>query len=240
MPMFAVPLRALAAAAMVAASTCGAASQTLFYMFDRPNGGLGPNYATQNGQIVISSGRATVGQFPLTPNLVTVNGGNATAASVDVAAAVQPGGFGYVALAFGYVGSPIVSYFIKVQDNNGDGLFDSYGFYTGNNDSSSSTLFGSLSSPFATGTVQASYSGTIATLSITSAGGVQTYTRDYGGFFPPQSLEVGLGLTGTGIADNLRVGAAVAVPGPIAGAGLLPLVAVGGALVMRRRRQRAA
>ena len=206
--------------------------------FNRPDGSLGSDYTAQGGgEIVIRNGAATSGQNQYSPNFVTLNGSAGTSASVDVSAN-RAGNYGYVALSLGYrAGFDLNSYFVKVQDNNGDGIFDAYGFGRGNAYSGSDTLFAALGTNFATGTMTVSYIGTVAMLAIASAAGTQTYTFDYGGL-APVGREVGLGLTGNGIADNLRVGAAV--PGPLAGAGLVPLLGLAGAGLLRRRRRHAA
>jgi len=59
-------------------------------------------------------------------------GGDAPASIQTLHKAIAADSGSYVALTFGY--DTANSYFIKVQDNDGDGFFDRYGFDTGNND----------------------------------------------------------------------------------------------------------
>jgi hypothetical protein len=122
-----------------------------------------------------------------------------------------------------------------VQDNDGDGFFDRYGFDTGNNDLAGPFLG---LNPFQTGNIEVIVSGTTATLNIVANGGfIQSFSRNYG--FAPGSTTVGFGINRLGVADNLtfdRINMPGAVPEPatwammIGGFGL-----VGGAMRTRRR-----
>jgi PEP-CTERM motif len=216
-------------AALAAAAPAGAA--VVVDDFNRANApNLGPNYTIQNGGLAILN-NAVVGNIV---SLSTYNGSSATSAGVDVSLRGFDEG-SYVALALGYLGSgpqEKLSYFIKVMDNDGDGWFDKYAFYGGNNNLEG--LLGSMN-PFQTGSIDVSYTGTIASLLITSGGNTQLFSYDYG--FAPSTRDIGLGINRQGRADNLRFDQlASPVPEPatwamlVAGFGL-----VGGAMRLRRR-----
>jgi hypothetical protein len=68
--------------------------------------------------------------------------------------------------------------FVKIQAQNGAGTFDHAGFYTGNN--GGGNFFALSSAVPSPAIVDVFFCGTVATLRITSAAGVQTYTNDYG------------------------------------------------------------
>ncbi|MBC9032621.1 PEPxxWA-CTERM sorting domain-containing protein [Sphingomonas sp. JC676] len=211
------------------ASACGSAHAQITDDFNRPNGtGLGPNYTNQASTPSILGGKAITTFTALS----TYNDSSSTTASVDVALRGFDSG-SYVALALGYLSGS--NYFIKVQDNDGDGWFDSYGFYTGNN--------GFLNgiqplNSFQSGNMSVSYAGTVANLLITTAWGTQSYSYDYG--FTPGSLDVGLGINRQGVADNLTfAGTATGVPGvpePAAWAMMLTGFGAVGIGVRSRRR----
>jgi len=87
--------------------------------------------------------------------------------------------------------------FVKMQAQDGAGTFDHAGFYTGNN--GGGTFF-TLSTPVPSpAIVDVFFCGTIATMRITSAAGVQTYTNDYGTRFGHGG---GLGTYGSIGLDN--------------------------------------
>ena len=88
--------------------------------------------------------------------------------------------------------------FVKIQEQNGTGMFEDGAFYTGNNVSG---YFFVLASPVPSPAVlDVSFHGTTtATMRITSAAGVQTYTYDYGTTFGPGA---GLGTYGLIGLDN--------------------------------------
>ena len=212
------------------ASACGSAHAPITDDFNRPNGaGLGPNY-TNHGSMPSIAGNKAITTYTA---LSTYNNSSSTTASVDVALRGYDAG-SYVALALGYLSGD--NYFIKVQDNDGDGWFDSYGFYTGNNEFLNGLQqLGSFDS----GTMSVSYIGTVATLLVTSAGGTESYSYDYG--FAPGSLDVGLGINRQGVADNLTFqGTATGVPGvPEPATWAMMLMGFGAAGVgVRSRRQR--
>lgn len=196
--------------------------------FNRPDGaGFGPDYTVRSGRPSILNNRAVT----TVQSLATYDGSFATAASDDVALSGRDAG-SYVALTLGYGGER--NYFIKVQDDNGDGLFDRYAFYGGNNELNG--VVGDLGAAFRMGSIAVSYSGTVAKLVVGTKSGSQTYTHDYG--FLPGLKNIGLGLNGLGAADNLRFDAMtmVGVPEPESWALMIGGFALAGAAARRRRR----
>jgi hypothetical protein len=192
---------AFAAAALAAAIPAHAA---VVDDFNRANSAtLGANYTIQSGGLSILNNQAVGTSISLS----TFNGSASTAAGIDVALRGADSG-SYIALTLGYLSG--TSYFIKVQDNDGDGTFDRYAFYGGNNDLNG--FIGALNG-FQTGSIDVSYSGTVAQLIVTANGGTQTFSYDYG--YTPGSTDVGFGINRLGVADNLRFNAAAtAVPEP--------------------------
>ena len=92
--------------------------------------------------------------------------------------------------------------FVKIQSQNGAGTFDTAGFYVGNNGGGSFfTLDSPVSSP---ATLTVSISGTVATMTVKSASGTQSYQYDYGTSFGDG---VGLGTYGLVALDNLKTSA---------------------------------
>lgn len=217
-------------AAAIAALLCTTAAQAAVTDdFNRADAlTLGGNYTVQNGNFRISGNKAITTNFV---SLATYDGSTSDYASLDVSLRGADAG-SYVALSFGYGSSD--SYFIKVQDNDGDGFFDRFGFDTGNNDLNGP--FQGLN-PFQAANIEVTISGTVATLNILANGNLQTFSRDYG--FAPGSTTVGFGLNRLGVADNFSFNAVAggsAVPEPaswalmIGGFGL-----AGGAARVRRR-----
>jgi hypothetical protein len=87
--------------------------------------------------------------------------------------------------------------FVKIQAQDAGGTFDHAAFYTGNNGGGN---FFALSSPVPSPAIlDVFFCGTVATMRITSAAGVQTYTNDYGTTFGPGG---GLGTYGSIGLDN--------------------------------------
>jgi len=227
------------------ACACGTAQAQTTDDFNRDDGpGLGPAYTIHSGKFetfawnAVGSGAA----------LATYYGSSGNHATLDVATdGYVPGS--YAALVFGYLSGQ--DYFIKVQDMDGDGWFDSFGFLTGNNES-----IGELQAlnPFGNGTLDVMLKGTTASLTVwteqprlapdgmakaTGDGWIpQTYTFDYG--FAPGSTDVGLGLEGLAIVDNFSFGTVAAgVPEPASWAMMIIGFGLAGA-GMRSRRVRIA
>ena len=216
--------------AAVAALLCTTAAQaTVTDDFNRPDAlTLGDNYDVQNGNMRISDNKAITTNFV---SLVTRGDSNSANAGLDASLRGVDAG-SYVALSFGY--GTDHSYFIKVQDNNGDGFFDHYGFDTGNNDLNG--IFLDLN-PFQTGKVDVNVTGTVATLSIFANGATQTYSYDYR--FTPGNVRVGFGLNRLGVADNFRfdaIGDGNAVPEPAAWALMIGGLGLAGSAARVRRR----
>jgi hypothetical protein len=107
-------------------------------------------------------------------------------------------GLQYGAIAIGDVATGN-NIFVKLQSQDGAGMIDHAAFYTGNNGSGS---FFSLTSPMASpAKMTVSLMGTVATLTIKSASGTQTYTYDYGTSF---TTGAGLGTYGVVALDNFK------------------------------------
>jgi hypothetical protein len=102
----------------------------------------------------------------------------------------------YGAVAVGNIASGNNA-FIKIQADDSSGQFVHGGFYTGNNGGGN---FFTLSSPVPSPAIlDVFFCGTVATMRITSAAGVQTYTNDYGATF---GAGAGLGTYGSIHLDN--------------------------------------
>jgi hypothetical protein len=103
----------------------------------------------------------------------------------------------YGAIALGNIAAGNFA-FVKIQEQDGTGMFEYGAFYTGNNGEG---YFFALTSPVPSPAIlDVCFSGTTtATMRITSAAGVQTYTYDYGTTFGPGS---GLGTYGLIGLDN--------------------------------------
>jgi|SRR5579862_420123 len=102
----------------------------------------------------------------------------------------------YGAVALGNIGAGNNA-FVKLQAQDGTQTFTNGAFYTGNN--GGGTFF-ALSSPVPSPAVlDVFFCGTVATMRITSAAGVQTYTNDYGATF---GAGAGLGTYGSVGLDN--------------------------------------
>jgi hypothetical protein len=102
----------------------------------------------------------------------------------------------YGAVALGNIGGANNA-FVKLQAQNGNGEFDHAGFYNGNN--SGSDFFALTSAVPSPATVDVFFCGTTATMRITSAAGVQTYTDNYGTTYGKGG---GLGTYGSIRLDN--------------------------------------
>jgi hypothetical protein len=214
---------------MLAAAMLGttAAQADVTDTFDRPNAPtIGSNYTVQNGNFRISNNKADTTNFV---SLATYNDSISDWAYLDASLRGFDGG-SYVALSFGFDSAN--SFFVKVQDNDGDGRFDRFGFDTGNNDLNGP--FQALNSSFQTGNIQVIVTGTKAELLIVANGGfIQSYSHDYG--FAPGSKTVGFGLNRQGVADNFTfMGMANAVPEPASWALMIAGFSLAGAAARRR------
>ena len=158
--------------------------------FNRPK--LGPKWVATSGSTLSISNHELVG--------TSLSLGSFTGSSKDTAASavVVLGGtdLEYGAVALGNIAGGSNA-FVKIQAQNGAGTFDHAGFYNGNN---SGSVFFALSSPVPSPAIlDVFFCGTIATMRITSAAGVQTYTNDYGTTYGPGG---GLGTYGSVGLDN--------------------------------------
>jgi hypothetical protein len=216
-------------AALAALLSTTAAHATVTDDFNRADAlTIGDNYEVQNGNFRISGNQAITTNFV---SLATYNNSTSTNAGLDASLRGVDSG-SYVALSFGY--GTANSYFIKVQDNNGDGFFDMYGFDSGNNDLNGPFLG---LNPFQSGKIDVSVVGTVATLSIFANGATQSYSFNYG--YAPGSTRVGFGLNRLGVADNFRFDAVTggnAVPEPTTWALMIGGFGLAGAAARNRRR----
>lgn len=197
------------------------------------NDGVVSGWTERTGMFTESGGSFRSTDF----GLATLDGVTGSQISVD---AVTTGGLSYTALVMNYT-SLSDHLFVKIQDNNANGLFDSVFFKHGNNTANGVT--GSNHRGLATEVAATNFElkdnldGTV-TVTVGATGDIFTATllNAYTG------TGVGLGFYGNGAADNFYVGPAIspsAVPVPAA----LPLLlgALGGlGIVARRRKQRTA
>ena len=152
---------------------------------------LGPSWVSTAGSLSISNHHLAG---------TTLSVGYLKASSKDTAASaiVFLGGtdLEYGAIALGNIGGGNNA-FVKIQAQSGNGTFDHAAFYTGNN--GGGTFFALSSAVPSPATLDVFFCGTVATLRITSAAGVQTYTNDYGSTFGSGG---GLGTYGSVGIDN--------------------------------------
>jgi hypothetical protein len=157
--------------------------------FNRPK--LGTRWAVLSGGSLSISNHEMVGT---SLSLGYITGAKNTAASAVMVLGGTDLEYGAVALGNIAGGN---NAFVKLQAQNGAGTFDHAGFYTGNNGGGN---FFTLSTPVPSPAIlDVFFCGTIATMRITSAAGVQTYTNDYTTTFGPGG---GLGTFGSVGLDN--------------------------------------
>jgi hypothetical protein len=208
---------ALTCGMMAALPAVGPAGFVVVDDFNRPDANNpGPNWTTRSGQFAIQSGTA---RGPGGANLMSYNGpvSDPYSARADVS---DVGTLNYAALVLGYA-SLTNNLFIKVQNNDGVGGFDSVGFYFGNNGSNNGAWANNAFigiTPFTTGQITASLLGTTVTLDIdTNFDGTADYSYSRTGV--PAGLlgtGVGVGAFGGGTLDNfaLNLSPVSAVPAP--------------------------
>jgi len=109
----------------------------------------------------------------------------------------------YGAVAIGDIALGYSNAFVKIQSQDGDGMFEYGGFYTDNN--VQGDFFPLKSKVPSPATLAVSFCGTKAFMKITSAAGTQKYSYDYGVNF---GTGAGLGTDGDVSLDNYRSGAA--------------------------------
>ena len=151
---------------------------------------LGAKWVVTAGSLSISS-HAMVGTTGSLGYLTA--SANDTAGSVLVAIHTD---LEYGAVALGNIAGGSNA-FVKIQSQNGLGTFDTAAFYTGNN--GGGTFFSLSSAVPSPALLDVFFCGTTATMRITSAAGVQTYTHDYGTTF---GSGAGLGTFGSVRLDN--------------------------------------
>jgi hypothetical protein len=153
---------------------------------------LGPKW------VVLSGGSLSIANHELVGSSLSL--GSFTGSSKDTAASavvvLGSTDLEYGAVALGNIAGGSNA-FVKIQAQNGAGTFDHAGFYTGNNGGGN---FFALSSPVPSPAIlDVFFCGTVATMRITSAAGVQLYTNDYATTFGPGG---GLGTYGSVGLDN--------------------------------------
>ncbi len=152
---------------------------------------IGPNW-------VVTAGSLSVSNHELHGTSLSLGYSKTTTKATAASAVVVLGGtdLEYGAVALGNIAGGSNA-FVKIQSQNGLGTFDTAGFYNGNN---SGSVFFTLSSPVPSPAIlDVFFCGTTATMRITSAAGVQTYTNNYGTTYGPGA---GLGTYGSVGLDN--------------------------------------
>jgi hypothetical protein len=183
-----IKIIALAAAGVLLSATSALAGGS--DSFNRPH--LGPKWTIKAGSLAISN-HEMVGA---TLSLGSLNASSRdTAASAVVILGSTDLEYGAVALGNIQGGN---NAFVKIQSQNGSGTtFDTAGFYNGNNIGG---VFFTLASPVPSpAIVDVFFCGTTATMRITSAAGVQTYTNNYTTTY---GTGAGLGTFGSVRLDN--------------------------------------
>lgn len=158
--------------------------------FNRPH--LGTRW------VVLSGGSLSISNHELVGTSGSLGYLKASSSDTAASAVVVLGGtdLEYGAVALGNIGAGNNA-FVKIQEQNGSGMFEYGAFYTGNNGSG---VFFALSSPVPSPAIlDVFFCGTTATMRITSAAGVQTYTNTYGTTYGPGG---GLGTYGSVGLDN--------------------------------------
>jgi len=123
---------------------------------------------------------------------------SASDTTVSATVTTNGGDVEYGAVASGDIASGNNA-FVKIQSQDGSGLFGTAAFYTGNNGNG---LFFTLDSPVPSpATLTASFCGTVATMTIRSSAGKQKYTYDYGTTFGTGG---GLGTYGSVSLDDYK------------------------------------
>jgi hypothetical protein len=179
---------ALAVVSLSATSALAGGSDS----FNRKN--LGTKWAITSGGLAISNHEmvGTASQSLGYLKASTTLGDTAASAVVEVGSTDLE----YGAVALGNIAGGNNA-FVKIQAQNGAGTFDHGAFYTGNNGGG---VFFALSSAVPSPAIlDVFFCGTVATMRITSAAGVQTYTNDYATTFGKGG---GLGTFGSVGLDN--------------------------------------
>ena len=152
---------------------------------------LGPSWVSTAGKLSISN-HTLVGQTSSLGYLKSSARDTAASALVFLGSTDLE----YGAVAIGDIAGGNNA-FVKIQAQGGNGMFDHAAFYTGNN--SGGDFFALSSAVPSPALIDVFFCGTVATLRITSAAGVQIYTNDYGTTFGAGG---GLGTYGSVGLDN--------------------------------------
>ena len=179
--------------------------------FNRPNGALGPGWTPKLGTISIAGNLAQTIYGNIDFNLSIYNEVGANEVEADIS--IQPGGGGvtqYSALILNY-GAGADNIFIKVQDNDGDGNFDSAACYNGNNSGGFGRGFFFLPSTFTSAHMRIEVNAArTVTLSLTKInGGTGSMLFTCAGAPAFEGNQVGIGSYGGGRIDNVSTAAAV-------------------------------
>ena len=183
--------KTLALGFVAAAALCSTSAMAARDNFDRAD--LGKKW-------VIPSGRLYINNNQLQGDSLSIGYDKKSASDTTVSATLYLNGtdLEYGAVASGDIASGNNA-FAKLQEANGDGVFEYGAFYVGNNGGGD---YFALNAPVASpAQVTLSFCGTVATLKIKSASGKQTYTYDYGTSFGGGG---GLGTYGLISIDNYR------------------------------------
>ena len=176
--------------------------------FSRANGALGSNWNVRNGafNIVSQVARGSGGYA-----LATYTGLGANAIEGDISLA-PGGGTQYSGFVLNY-GAGVNDIFLKAQDDDGNGDFDKFACYKGNNGLAFGPGIFSLSAPFTTAhlyvSVDAARNVTIVLSRINGGTGVQIYTC--AGAPAAEGDQVGIVGYEGGQIDNVRVNRTIAL-----------------------------
>ncbi|MGA8492313.1 MAG: hypothetical protein WB711_17940 [Terriglobales bacterium] len=179
----------LAVVAVVSLSATSALAQGASDAFNRAN--LGTNW-------VVVAGGLTISNHELVGTTSESLGYRKNVGTKAASAVVKLGGtdLEYGAVAVGNIASGNNA-FVKIQEEDGDGVFEYGAFYTGNN--GSGTFFALSSTVPSPAILDVFNCGTATIMRITSAAGVQTYSNNYGKTF---GTGAGLGTYGSVGLDN--------------------------------------
>lgn len=214
-------------AAMVLAGSTQAAKAVLVDDF---NDGSTAGWTTRAGTVSESGGLFSGSEI----SLATMDGQTGSTVGVD---ALMQGSSGYVAVVLNY-SSLSDNLFVKIQDNNGNGLFDRVFFYHGNNgnDGLVGTDYFDLSSEVVSSYFEVSVDGlghVTANVAATGDAFGGVLTNSYAG------TGIGLGFWQNSLADNLYIdgngGGAVPEPASLA----LAMLGLAGFVQGRKRRRTA-
>ena len=142
--------------------------------FNRPKGPIGPSWTVQAGGFSVVSNAAQGGPLAL----ATWNSGGSTAVEADIEA--NGTGLQYTGLVLNYADINN-NLFFKVQEQTGDGLFETAACYYGNNGSGGPSWgleFYDLTSPFRTAHMRVELTGADALITFSNIDGgvgVQSY-----------------------------------------------------------------